>query len=221
MPLDGAPVTALHYAAAGDSARAALVFAHGAGAGQTHPFITAFAQAMADLGFDVATFNFPYMEQKRKLPDKAPVLEGCYARVIEAVLERIDSARQRLFIGGKSMGGRMATQLAAADATLPIAGLLLLGYPLHPPGKPQQRRDAHLPKIGRPMLVVQGSRDAFGTPEELAPVLASLTPAPTLHVIDGGDHSFRIARAQGRTQASVDDDIRQTCAEWMTALSAR
>jgi predicted alpha/beta-hydrolase family hydrolase len=137
--------------------------------------------------------------------------------VIDTVRERVGSARHCLFIGGKSMGGRMATQLAAADSTLPVTGLVLLGYPLHPPGKPQQRRDSHLPMIGRPMLFVQGSRDAFGTPEELSPVLAALSPVPTLHVIHGGDHSFKIPRSVGRTQASVDDDVRRVCAQWMNA----
>lgn len=215
----GAGTTALHYGAAADaSVGATLVFAHGAGAGHRHPFITSFAQAMADRGFDVVTFNFPYMEQGRKLPDKSPVLEGCYAKVIATVHARIESARRFVFIGGKSMGGRMATQLAAADAALPMAGLLMLGYPLHPPGKPQQRRDAHLPHVGRPMLIVQGSRDAFGTPDELIPVLAPIVPAATLHVIDGGDHSFKIPRTPGRTQAVVDDEIRETCSQWMRSI---
>ncbi len=220
VALDGGTgTTALHYGAAPDaSVGAACVFAHGAGAGQQHPFMTSFAQAMANRGLDVVTFNFPYMEQKRKLPDKSPVLESCYARVIMAVRERITSARQFVFIGGKSMGGRMATQLAAADATLPIAGLVMLGYPLHPPGKPQQRRDAHLPHVGRPMLIVQGSRDAFGTPDELTPVLAPIVPAARLHIIDGGDHSFKIPRTSGRTQTTVDEEIRDTCSQWMRSI---
>lgn len=214
-------MTALHYRPAADaSVRATFVFAHGAGAGQTHPFMTSFAEAMADLGFDLVTFNFPYMEAGRKLPDRAPVLEVCYARVIAGVRERIDSARRFLFIGGKSMGGRMATQLAAADSSLAVSGLLMLGYPLHPPGKPQQRRDAHLPKVGRPMLIVQGSRDAFGTPDEMTPVLAPIVPAATLHVIAGGDHSFKIPRTPGRTQAMVDNEVRETCGRWMHAVMA-
>ena len=92
---------------------------------------------------------------------------------------------------GLSMGGRMATHVAAADRDLPVAGLIMLGYPLHPPGQPQKRRDAHLPSVQRPMLIVQGSRDTFGTPEELGPVLEPLVPRATLHVIRGGDHSFK------------------------------
>ena len=92
------------------------------------------------------------------------MLEGCYRAVIDAVRDRVDSARRALFIGGKSMGGRIATQVAAADAALPLAGLVLLGYPLHPPGQPDRLRDAHLPQVARPMLFVQGTRDTFGTP---------------------------------------------------------
>ena len=115
------------------------------------------------------------------------------------------------------MGGRMATQLAASDPELPVAGLVLLGYPLHPPGQPQKRRDAHLPSIHKPMLVIQGSRDTFGTPDELRPVFEALTPPATLHVIDGGDHSFKVARAGGR-QGAIDEEVRRTAAEWMRGI---
>ncbi|MGC4085839.1 MAG: alpha/beta fold hydrolase [Vicinamibacterales bacterium] len=110
--------------------------AHGAGAGQRHPFMVGFARGMAARGFDIVTFDFPYMEQRRKLPDRAPVLENCYAAVIDATRARVSSARDCLFIGGKSMGGRMATQLAASRQDIALAGLVLLGYPLHPPGNP-------------------------------------------------------------------------------------
>jgi predicted alpha/beta-hydrolase family hydrolase len=112
------------------------------------------------------------------------------------------------------MGGRIATQVAAADATLSVTGLVLLGYPLHPPGRPDKRRDAHLPRIGRPTLFVQGSRDTFGTPAELQPVLESMSPAPTLFVVEGGDHSFRISGG-GRRQAVSDARVQQTIAEWI------
>src|SRR5207237_2891874 len=144
-----------------------------------------------------------YIQQKRRMPDKGPVLEACYAVVVHATRERVTSARRALFIGGKSMGGRIATQLAAASDTLPVDGLVLLGYPLHPPGRPEQRRDAHLPAVKRPMLFVQGERDTFGTPSELAPVLATLAPQPTLHVVAGGDHSLKFSRKDSNAQASA------------------
>jgi len=218
VPLDaGQSVTALHYPASAPPAGATAIVAHGAGAGQHSPFMVAFATALADLGFDAVTFNFLYTEQKRRLPDRAPVLEATYAAVIAEAKRRIPSADQWLFIGGKSMGGRMATQLAASDPALPVAGLVLLGYPLHPPGQPQKRRDAHLPSIHKPMLVIQGSRDTFGTPEELQPVLDALAPPASLHVVEGGDHSFKVSRSGGR-QAAIDAAVRQTAADWMRGV---
>jgi len=155
VPLETGAVRALVYSAGGRAA-ASLILAHGAGAGQLSTFIVAFARAIAALGIDVISFDFPYIAQKRKIPDRGPALEACYRAVIETVRREIDSARGFLFVGGKSMGGRIATQVAAADAALPIAGLVLLGYPLHPPGKPTERRDKHLPSVSRPMLLKHG-----------------------------------------------------------------
>jgi len=212
----GAATTALVYAA-DDRAVAALILGHGAGAGQHSPFMVEFAQALAALGLDVVTFNFLYTEQQRRLPDRAPVLEDCYRAVIDAVRGSLESARRALFIGGKSMGGRMATHVAAGDPSLPVAGLVLLGYPLHPPGQPQKLRDAHLPSVRRPMLFVQGSRDVFGTPGELAPILARLAPAPAVHLIDGGDHSFKLSRKDPERQSAIYADIQRTIAAWITA----
>src|SRR5206468_2180776 len=125
------------------------------------------------------------------------------------------SAREHLFIGGKSMGGRIATHVAASDRALPVDGLVLLGYPLHPPGRPNQLRDAHLKEVRRPMLIVQGERDTFGTPAELKPVLARLRPAPTLQVIDAGDHSLKIPRSDKAAQAAVYNGVQRRIAEWM------
>jgi predicted alpha/beta-hydrolase family hydrolase len=211
--------SALVYTA-GPASGATVILAHGAGAGQRSPFIVSFAQALAALGIDVVTFNFLYTEQRRRVPDRAPLLEACYRTVIEGARERVESARQVLFIGGKSMGGRIATQVAAADAGAPIVGLVLLGYPLHPPGQPERRRDAHLPAVKRPMLLVQGSRDPFGTPQELEPLLASLHPRPTLHVVEGGDHSFKRSRCDAQAQAAIYEDVQRTLAEWMAATRA-
>ena len=172
-----------------------------------------FARALAGLGIDTITFNFLYTEQKRRLPDRRPALESCYLSVIDAVRRASASAGRPLFIGGKSMGGRIATQVAAAAPALPLAGLVLLGYPLHPPGRPTERRDAHLPAIRRPMLFVQGSRDTFGTPEELTPILARLEPPPTLHIVAGGDHSFKVSKSGN--QAAVHEDVQRTIADWI------
>ena len=191
---------------------AALVLGHGAGAGQRSQFMVDTAHALAALGLDVVTFNFPYTEQKRRIPDRGPVLEACYRSVVDVVRREVASAKRHLFIGGKSMGGRIATQIAAAGE-LPISGLVLLGYPLHPPGRPDQRRDKHLPAIHHPMLVLQGGRDAFGTPAELEPVLAAMPRPATLHVVQGGDHSFKVSRAA--SQAAIMDDIYRTIVNWI------
>ena len=114
------------------------------------------------------------------------------------------------------MGGRIATQVAAANEGLPISGLVLLGYPLHPPGRPDKRRDAHLSSVRRPMLFVQGSRDAFGTPEELSPILASLEPAVTVHVVEGGDHSLAAPKREKGVRPLFEE-----VAAWITAISGR
>ncbi len=214
---DGQHTTGLVYSAQAPAGRpATLILAHGAGAPQLHPFIVSFARALSERGVDVMTFDFLYMEQRRKVPDRMPHLVTCYRAAIEVARTRIASARERLFIGGKSMGGRAATHVAAEDANLPIGGVVLLGYPLHPPGRADQPRDAHLPGVRRPMLFVQGSRDTFGTPSELKPVLASLSPLPTLHTVEGGDHSFKIAGRDAKArQAAVYAEVQDTIAQWI------
>ena len=194
--------------------RAVLVLGHGAGAGQDSRFMVDFSTALASLGISTVTFNFPYTEEKRRVPDRREVLESCYRSVIETVRGELGTKDGPIFIGGKSMGGRMATHVAAADPALPLGGLVLLGYPLHPPGRPAERRDRHLPAIRRPMLFVQGSRDTFGAPEELQPVLDTLEPKPTLFVIEGGDHSFKVARS--RNQAEVFQSIQKVIADWIS-----
>jgi uncharacterized protein len=216
----GAATTALLYSSAGPGVGATYILAHGAGAGQGSRFIVAFGYALSALGLDVVTFNFPFTEQHRRIPDRAPVLEACYRAVIETVRADVASARSMLVIGGKSMGGRMATHVAAADGQLTLAGLVLLGYPLHPPGRPHQRRDKHLGSIGRPMLFVQGSRDAFGTPDELAPIVATLHPTPALHVVENGDHSFTVPRKNPTGQAAVIVDVQRTIVDWIRGLKA-
>jgi predicted alpha/beta-hydrolase family hydrolase len=213
----GAATTALVYRAEGGAADAALILGHGAGAGQRSAFMIEFATALAALGLDVVTFNFLYTEQGRKIPDRAPALEACYRAVIDAVSADLASARRALFIGGKSMGGRIATQVAAADPALPVAGLVLLGYPLHPPGKPDQRRDKHLPAIHRPMLFAQGTRDAFGTPDELAPILQTLQPPPQLYAIAQGDHSFKLSRKDPAAQAQVFRDLQRAIVSFVSS----
>lgn len=220
IPLEtGAGVTSLVYRSEQPAPHATLILAHGAGAGQRSPFVVAFARALSSRGLDTVTFNFPYTEQQRRVPDRRPVLDACYDAVVVHVRRHLESARTALFIGGKSMGGRIATHIAAADPKLPVTGLVLLGYPLHPPGKPAERRDAHLGDVRRPMLIVQGSRDTFGTPAEFESLLERLSPRPTLHVVDGGDHSFKVSRGGKAIQESIYEGIQRTIAEWIERVT--
>ncbi len=174
------------------------MLAHGAGAGQTSRFMVQLAEALAERGVDVLTFNFLYTEQGRKMPDRPETLEACYRAAIDSARSHAPFAGNKVFIGGKSMGGRIASHLAAAgavtgDATAAaMSGLVLLGYPLHPPGKPDQLRVAHLPGIRVPVLIVQGERDPFGSPDELRSHVAALGTLVTLHAVAGGDHSLAV-----------------------------
>jgi predicted alpha/beta-hydrolase family hydrolase len=216
IAIGGESTTALIYPSA--TASATLILAHGAGAGQRHPFMTAFARGLSERGIDVITFDFLYMHRKRHVPDRMPQLVACYRAVIDAARRHLESARDALFIGGKSMGGRAATHVAAEEHALDISGVILLGYPLHPPGRPDKMRDAHLPDVKRPMLFVQGSRDTFGTPDELRPVLAKLSPTPTLHVVEGGDHSFKVGGRNATKQAEAYGVIQNLIVDWVRLM---
>ena len=211
-------VTALVYPPP-DPARpvATLILAHGAGAPQSSAFMVDFARALAWRGCHAVTFNFPYTEQGRRLPDRAPALEACFRDVIATIRARPELAAGPLVIGGKSMGGRMATHLAA-QGVAELAGVVALGYPLHPPGRPEQHRAQHLAQIRQPMLIVQGSRDTFGTPEELRPVLAPLGARATLLVVEGGDHSFKVPKRGPITQEAVFARVQDEIAAWIGRL---
>jgi len=197
--VDGVRTSGAVYKAS--EAKAVLVLAHGAGAPQTHPWIVSVAEAIRARGVDVVTFNFLYMEGKRRTPDRNDVLEKTWLAAIEAVRARSDVAHGRLFIGGKSMGGRIASQVAASGAA--VAGVVLLGYPLHPPGNPGRLRSRHLPEVPVPMLFVQGSRDPFGSPAELEPIVATLGKGTRLYVVEGGDHSLSPLKSSGQTLEGV------------------
>jgi predicted alpha/beta-hydrolase family hydrolase len=193
-----------------DSPRAAVVMAPGAGAGQASAFLVRAAKGLAARGLSCATFDFDYIAAGKRVPDKAPVLEARWRAAIARALETFPGLP--LFIGGKSMGGRIASQVAAQDAR-GIAGLFFLGYPLHPPGRLHQRRDAHLPEIETPMLFVQGSRDAFGTSDEIRALLPRLHQA-TLHEVQNADHSFKV----GRAAADPVDPILDVVAAWTQSV---
>jgi predicted alpha/beta-hydrolase family hydrolase len=195
---------------------AGIVVAHGAGAGQASSFMVRAATGLAARGITAATFDFPYMRARRPVPDRPAVLEQSWREAIESA--RHAFAGLPLVIGGKSMGGRIASQVAAQGIE-DIAGLVFLGYPLHPPGNPEKRRDAHLPSIREPMLFVQGTRDAFGTAEEIRALLPQLARA-SVHEVAGGDHSFKVSGRGAPKPDAVLDGVLDVVAGWIRGLGA-
>ncbi|HZA39811.1 MAG TPA: alpha/beta fold hydrolase [Actinomycetota bacterium] len=187
-----------------------LILAPGAGAGMDHSFMATVATAIAAQGFRVWRFNFLYQERGRKSPDKNQVLEETYRAIVDHVGDR---GAETVVAGGKSMGGRIASQIAASGA--PIDGLVFHGYPLHPPGRPDRMRDAHLRDITVPMLFVEGTRDPFCPLETLEKVRADLSAPNDLVVIDGGDHSFKLRASSGRTTKEAIETVVQATADWI------
>ena len=181
--------------------------------------MVAFATALADRGIDVVTFNFVYSEHGRRIPDPNGRLENCWRAVIETVRGRITSQGNELVLGGKSMGGRIASQVAAGGGG-GLAGLVFLGYPLHPPGKPDRLRAAHLRDVKAPMLFVQGSRDTFGTPAELRPIISQLEPPADLFEVEGGDHSFKVPKSAGVEQLDVYRAIQDRIETWLRMIAS-
>jgi len=182
-----------------------IILAHGAGGNLHTPGLSELADALTRREIGVVRFNFPYAEARRKIPDPQPVLEDCY----RAISERVGAETSRLFLGGRSMGGRIASHIVAKGAA--ADGLVLLSYPLHPPGQPQRLRTRHLPKITVPMLFIQGSRDTFAQPDLLEATLAKLLRT-TLHVIDGADHGLKV---KGRMRDEVTMEVADTVAAWI------
>jgi hypothetical protein len=174
-------------------APATVILAHGAGAGMDSPAMTAFAEGLAAAGLHAVRFEFPYMQRRRESgkrggPDRAPVLLESWRQVIDGF------DREQLIIGGKSMGGRIAS-MVADDAG--VRGLVCLGYPFHPPGRPEKLRTEHLAGLRTPTLIVQGTRDPFGDAEEVPGY--ELSPAITVHWLEDGDHSFKPRKSSGQT----------------------
>jgi predicted alpha/beta-hydrolase family hydrolase len=193
----------------------AVLLAHGAGNDMSGAFLSTVHSGLAREGYVTVKFNFPYSEARRRAPDPRPVLERCYRAVLDAVLADRMLAPPGIVVGGKSMGGRIASHLAAEGA--PVRGLLLLGYPLHPAGRLDQLRADHLRAVRVPTLFVQGTRDALCDLALLRPVLAEM-PRATLHVVEGADHSFRVPRRAGRADAEVWADIVAAAARWLRTI---
>jgi uncharacterized protein len=220
---DKEAVTALLYPAAKQNrAGVSVLLGHGAGVGQTSGFMRMFAQGLAARGLDVMTFNFVYMEQGRSVPDQKHKLESCFSAVIKAALKHKRLKNNRVVIGGKSMGGRIASQVMAGEEKESfadgVAGLVFLGYPLHPPGNPAKLRVEHLKDVQKPMLFVQGTRDALGTPDEIKPFIKNLRPAATIHSIEGGDHSFKAPKKFGLSQEQVFETAMDEIDRWIRSI---
>ncbi len=189
----------------------AVVLGHGAGGDRTTPMLVALAEALAASGRAALLYNFPYAEKGSGRPDPPSVLEST-ARAA-AVLAGKESGAGRIVHGGRSMGGRIASQIVAQGA--PAAGLAFLAYPLHPPGRPERLRDAHLARITVPMLFVQGTRDAFAREDLLSRMVDSLAPRAELVRIAEADHSFRVLKRSGRGPEDVLAEVRRALLGWL------
>ena len=190
----------------------AIVLAHGAGTDRDHPSLRAWQEVFAQAGYLAVVFNFPYRERGRTLPDPRPVLEQSWRAVIDHVRSSADLAPRWLAIGGRSMGGRMATYVVADGVA--VDALALLAYPLHPAGRPDRLRADHLPRVVVPTLFVQGTRDALAERARLATAAAAM-PDATIHWIDQGDHGFRVPKRTGRSEADVHAEITGTIVAWL------
>ena len=194
----------------------AYVLAHGAGAGMRHPFMEDFAQALSDRGAATLRYEFRYMEEGRKRPDPPAI-------AADRVREAVERARAEwpglpLIAGGKSFGGRMTSTAQAERPLDGVVGLAFLGFPLHPPGKPSVARAEHLFQVEVPMLFLQGTRDEFAELELLTGVCDKLGKRATLHLIEDGDHSFKVPKRSGRTAEQVMGELAETLVAWAGEL---
>jgi predicted alpha/beta-hydrolase family hydrolase len=187
-----------------------VVLAPGAGAPLTHEFMVAIAQGLGERGLRVCRFNFAYAEAGRKAPDRQPILEETYREVVAAVTSDHSGP---VFLGGKSMGGRIASHIVASGT--PANGLVFLGYPLHPPGRPDRIRKEHLADIKVPMLFVEGTRDPFCPLDTLDSVRKELKAKTEVAVIDDGDHTFKVRKSSGRDTTAAWDEVIDVTANWI------
>jgi predicted alpha/beta-hydrolase family hydrolase len=199
-----------------DGARLLYVLAHGAGAGMRHPFLESFAHRLAERGIGTLRYEFPYMERRARRPDP-PAVAAATVRAAVAEAARVAPGLS-IVAGGKSFGGRM-TSTAQAEEPLPgVKGLVFLGFPLHPPGRPGDSRAEHLAQVQIPMLFLQGDRDDFAELELLKPVINRLGERATLHLVEGGDHSFHVLKRSGKTDAEVMEELVGAIADWTGKL---
>jgi predicted alpha/beta-hydrolase family hydrolase len=181
-----------------------------------HPFLGALAQELSAVEIATFRYQFPYMQQRRRVPDRPPVLTATVAAAVHAAQRAAPGLP--ILGGGKSMGGRMTSTAASQQPLDRVRGLVFLGFPLHPPNQPGTKRADHLAKVTVPMLFLQGTRDAFAGLDLLRPVCAKLGPLATLHLIDSADHAFHVPKSSGKTDADVLRELAQTTATWANKL---
>ena len=198
---------------------ACFVFAHGAGAGMTHPFMEAVAAGLAKREIATLRYQFPYMEKGRKRPDP-PAAAQATVRAAVGQAARACSGLP-LIAGGKSFGGRMTSQTQAKSALPGVVGLAFFGFPLHPAGKPSHERATHLADVHIPMLFLQGTRDRLAEPDLLRPIVDGLLPRATLYLVEGADHSFRVPARSGKKEAEVMDEVLDAFAAWAKKIAAK
>jgi predicted alpha/beta-hydrolase family hydrolase len=192
---------------------ATAVVAHGAGAGMKHPFLAGIAEGLAAGGVSTLRFNFPYMEEGRRSPDRAPVLMDAWRAGLDEAQRRAKGGP--VVASGKSLGGRMASMLAAQDGPgFAAKAIIFFGYPLHAPGRPGQPRDAHLSQVEVPMLFIQGTADALASFELMRALVKRLGPRARLHTVEGGDHSFRVRGAR-RPDVELGRELGSVAAEFI------
>jgi predicted alpha/beta-hydrolase family hydrolase len=201
----------------GDPSMPVFVCAHGAGGHMADGGMTKLARALVSRGVNLVRFNFLYREKGSRRPDPMPRLEQCFAAVVDRV--RSELRPTKLVIGGRSMGGRAASMMAARE--FDCDGLLLFAYPLHPAGRPEKLRDAHLPSIRVPVLCFNGTRDPLCTPALMEKALETVTTDWTMHWIEGADHSFHVLKSSGKNDAQVLDEISAASEDWMRKSFSR
>ena len=197
-------------------ARWLLVLGHGAGAGMRHPFMGALARELAAEKIATFRYQFPYMENRRKAPDRPPTLTATVAAAVQAA--HAAAPDLPLLAGGKSMGGRMTSTAASENLIPEVRGLVFFGFPLHPPKQPATKRGDHLAKVTQPMLFLQGTRDDLADLKLLKPICKKLGKLATLHIIEGADHSFHVLKSSGKSDAEILRELAHTTAEWAASL---
>ena len=199
------------------SFRFIIALAHGAGGNLHSSPLQNLTRGLAEQAIGAARFNFLYSENKKKTPDRQPQLLACWRSVADWLKRELDPPL--LFLGGKSMGGRMASYLAAEGYS--CAGLVFLGYPLHPPGNTERLRKAHLPGISVPMLFIAGTRDPFSRMDLLQACLEEIGELASLHLIQGGDHSFKVPKRSGRSSSQITAEILDVTVRWLSSVEQR